>query len=425
MRSPVRAGAAAVVLFVTVSVLPACAGAGDAPTESAGADALSISWGSYDQLGMEAALSAFKTAHPDIEVTVDYVDNDQYISLLRTQLGAGTATDIVYVKPGDGNPTAIRQLAAGGFLENLSDRPWATEYDASNLPYTQYEGGTYLMAPTIASFLPAYNETALAAAGLSAPTTWSEVLDFCTQARAKGGAAYALGAQSTWQNWVFPYMTVPTFARVSEEKELPGATDESFADSPAWQDAIAQLKKMQEHGCFQDDVLGTSFENAIADTAAGDTFAVVSQVSILGALEQQNPDAEFAVHVFPATDDPDDIVLDAALGAGAAVNAKAKNKDAALEFVDFLASPEGVNAYSSAMLGTLPAITNDEFSIDTPALELMDTYRRDGRMRPFLDQDWSAPTLQSALETAVQKMFGGNASVEDVLTEMDKAKEKQ
>ena len=55
-----------------------------------------------------------------------------------------------------------------------------------------------------------YNEDALKELGLTAPTTWTELIQFCSDAKAKGKVAYALGGATPWNTQLINYALTPT-----------------------------------------------------------------------------------------------------------------------------------------------------------------------------------------------------------------------
>ena len=136
-------------------------------------------------------------------------------------------------------------------------------------------------------------------------------------------------------------------------------------------------------------------------------------------VRDASSDASFSLHAVPGSDDTSATRMAGAASATYAVNANAENKDAAIAFMDFLASPEGTNPFADVQAG-LPAIPNDDFELD-PALEEFAGYVNDGKTYPFMDQLWPNPDVQNAHLTGLQGYFDGSESMEDVLNSMDEA----
>jgi raffinose/stachyose/melibiose transport system substrate-binding protein len=66
----------------------------------------------------------FNNVYPDIQLKVTYVSSGTIPTLLATQLQAGNAPDLFYMKPGRSRPTAVWPLAEAGRVLDLSGSPW-------------------------------------------------------------------------------------------------------------------------------------------------------------------------------------------------------------------------------------------------------------------------------------------------------------
>src|SRR5204863_6909646 len=122
-------------------------------------------------------------------------------------------------------------------------------------------------------------------------------------------------------------------------------------------------------GCFQQNPLGTSYEATQQLAATGKTLGLVQGNWVISLLKKQNPNGTFVLKALPATDDPANSLIPAAAGAGYGVNVKAKNKELALKFVNFVMSPEGMNLYAGKQ-GGLPSLANTGYAVDPSLTEL-------------------------------------------------------
>ena len=114
-----------------------------------------------------------------------------------------------------------------------------------------------------------------------------------------------------------------------------------------------------------------------------------------------------------------EVPLPRGIGVSFAVNAEASNEEAALEFVDWLATPEATSIWFDAAPG-LPATTTAEVELEGVMAEASDIIAS-GLGRPFPDSEWPSAKPQSALFIGVQQLFSDQASVDDVLASMDEA----
>src|SRR5262249_25286564 len=195
---------------------------------------------------------------------------------IRTQLSSGTAPDVFTVWPGNGNPGANFVLAKPGYLMDLSDQPWASQLPAGVKTVAQYQGKTYDAIFGLNGIGAIYNEDALAKAGLTPPTTYTQLLAFCRAAKAKGTPAFALGLQDGWVTQLVLYGLVATTV-YSANKDFDTQMQEAqatFSSSP-WTVAMAKYLEMNQNGCFQKNPLGTNYDATQTMAATGQTLGLV------------------------------------------------------------------------------------------------------------------------------------------------------
>jgi raffinose/stachyose/melibiose transport system substrate-binding protein len=403
------------LLAVTVAAttLAACGGG-----TNAASDENTLTIASVDQGSVEDVVEAFKKANPGVKVNLTTSGADQYQQRIRTQLSSGTAPDVMSVWPGNGNPGATHVLAKPGYLRDLSDQPWAGKYPDVVKSVAQYEGKTYNAIFGINGIGAVYNTDAVTKAGLTAPSTWTELLAFCRAAKAEGISAFALGIQDNWVTQLVPYAFVATtvYGQDRDFDEKMQAGDASFADS-AWTTAMAKYGQMNRTGCFQANPLGTSYEASQQLAATGKTLGIIQGNWVIALLKGINPNGTFTLKAIPATDDPAQTLIPAAAGAGYGINAKAKNPDLALKFVNFVMSPEGMNLYAEKQ-GGLTSLPDTGHAVD-PSLTELSTFINSDRTVPFMDQLWPNAKVQQTMLTGIQEIFSGQSTPDEMLTAMD------
>ncbi|WP_158542892.1 ABC transporter substrate-binding protein [Phytoactinopolyspora halophila] len=395
----------------------------DAPAGEDGADlsgTLTLSGTASDRPAVEAVIELFEAEYPDVTVETTFADTEPYQATLRTQLTSGTAPDVFFAWPGNGNPGAVQVLAPNGFLRDLGDRPWADSVPEGMHAVTDVDGTRYLLPMAFSGIGAIYNQAAMDEIGAAAPETWDEVLTLCQTAQDAGKVAFALGNQTNWVTQLINYALAATNVYGADENfvDSMAAGDATFAGSD-WVGTMEQYMQMNDAGCFQSDPLGTSYETTIDMVATGDALAVVQGTWAIALLAEQAPDGEFRLAALPATNDPNETVMPGAPSGTFAVNAEPAEPDLALAFIDFMATPEAMNTFAETG-GSLPAIPNDQYEVD-PALEELIEFQSAGRTVPFMDQLWPNPRVQEAHLTGVQEIFAGETSIGDVLQTMDEA----
>lgn len=190
----------------------------------------------------------------------------------------------------------------------------------------------------------------------------------------------------------------------------------TFAKSP-WTTALDKYLTMQKTGCFQKNPLGTNYEASQQLAASGKTLGIVQGNWVIPLLKQKNPQGTYLLKALPATDDPSQTLVPAAAGAGYGINAKAKNPELALKFVNFVMSPKGMNAYVKKQ-GGLPSLPDTGFVVD-PSLTELSQFIRENRTVPFMDQLWPNPKVQQTMLSGLQEIFSGQSTPKSLLKEMD------
>lgn len=407
---------AAATTATALLLLAACSGGTGAGSESGGSKTLTLA--SVDQGSVEDVVKAFEKANPGVKVRYTTSGADQYQQQIRTQLSSGTAPDVMSVWPGNGNPGATHVLAKPGYLRDLSDQAWAAKMPDAIKSVAQYEGKTYNAIFGQNGIGAVYNEQAMRQAGLTAPDTWTKLLAFCRDAKAKGTPAFALGNQDNWVTQLVQYALVATTVygpdRDFDQKMQAGQA--TFADS-AWKTALDKYLTMEKTGCFQKNPLGTNYEASQQLAASGRTLGIIQGNWVIALLKGKNPQGTFTLKALPATDTPSETLIPAAAGAGYGVNAKAKNPELALKFVNFVMSPEGMNLFVKKQ-GGLPSLADTGYQAD-PSLAELSQFITSNRTVPFMDQLWPNAKVQQTMLSGLQEIFSGQATPAQVLGEMD------
>ncbi|MVA74709.1 extracellular solute-binding protein [Auraticoccus sp. F435] len=368
------------------------------------------------------AIRLFEEANPGYKVTMYTAPGTSYQQVVTTQLAGGTAPDVLRTFPGNGSNLAVVQASEKGFLADLSDLSFTSRLSES-LRSVMVDGeGRVVGVPMNSSGIGGmYNATALEEAGLSIPTTWSEVLQFCADASDAGKVAYGLGLKDAWTGQMVPYALAATLVQDDPELDAKMAAGEtSFADSE-WRDVFAKYLEMGEAGCFNDNPNGTAFSTVQDELRAGDTLATVGLSLTIGATLTGAPtgtEIEFAP--LPATDDPAETRLSTGVGVTLSMNAKAADPEAAKKFLEFMATPQVQSVYATASKAS-PGLEVDDSYSGTQADEVVLAATEQGMVAQWPDQTWPNPRVQQAHFEGVQALFAGTQTVDGLVAELDAA----
>lgn len=423
MRKSTAAAATAALTALALSFGGCAAGpqsaASNTATAAGGNKVLKISGWSGDEV-MAALVEEFKKENPGVTVELSGLPWPQILTTINTQLTSGTAADVVVVFPGNGNPITAQTLAKGNYLQDLSAQSWVSKFSDVNKK-VMGANGKILMVSNNFTIIPAtYNTKALAAVGKKAPTTWTEVMELCTAATAKGKVAFALAGLAGGTYNYFPYALTSTLVDGPNPDfaAQQAAGQVSFSNSP-WTDALTKYSDMVNAGCFTKDATGTSLEVAQGQVAKGDAVGIVTVSNQIGDIQKAAPSGStFETAALPATDDPSQTVLPVGLGAGYGVNAKG-NVELANKFMEFYMSEKGLNIAlkSGSIFPTVPVAGFTPIPTLTGVAEQV----QGGKTAAFPDQTWPNSNVNKVYGDQVQKLIGGKTTVQDALAAMDAA----
>lgn len=408
----------AAMVAAAALALTGCSGSSAGTSGSATSGNLTVYWQPDYKPNMDWLIKQFEAKYPKAHVKVTYVNQSQYFSLIRTQLTAGTAPDVFWATPGNGNPFAMEVLAKAGYLADMSSAPWAKSLVPSIAQYSKYDGKTYDLQTNVSAYGVLYNDTALAKEGLTAPQNWDQVLTFCKAAKNKGVQAYAMGAQDLFFTQQFIFSSIPTLVYKKDPKTDAEMASKSitFATSPGWQETMDKYKQAQNAGCFGNSPAGTSFNTAVNNVASGSSLGVIGAYLFSSAITAVNPQAKLTFGAFPVASDPH--IMVGAFG-GAGVNAKAKDLPLAKTFVNFLGQPKIMSGYSNQGTGSLSTITGGSGAPASNAgLQTIQKFLDEGKTSGFVDQTWPNADIQQAMYQSTQSMLTGGTTPEGVLKAM-------
>jgi raffinose/stachyose/melibiose transport system substrate-binding protein len=367
-----------------------------------------------------AVVDLFLEANADAQVQVETNPGNSYAQVVATQLAGGTAGDIIRSWPGNGSNLSVVQAAENGFFAPLDDLDFVSQLSEDQVGVLSSADGQIMGVPvTTAAVGGVYNVTKLDELGLTIPTTFSEVLAFCSDARAAGVTPFGFGAKDAWTTQFVPYALGATLLP-TDIADVEAASDAPFSGT-AWADVFAKFDEMRSADCFTDQPNGTSLANVISEIAAGESLATVSLTdTLVDVLEEAPAGTEVQFAPLPATDDPSQTRLSTGIGAVYSLNADAANPELATQVLEFFATPEAQAAYSVASDQSPAMAVPDDFEADQPTQVILD-YTEAQQTSSWPDQQWPNPNVQQVHFTQIQSLFAGDAGVADVLAALDAA----
>lgn len=425
-HTALRRGALIAIPAVAALLLAGCSGSGSG-NETQGGDgkaAFSFTFATSNNLESpyESLAKAYMEAHPDVTITTNPTPNDKYGETIRTQLQAGNASDVIQTTPGSGDARGLIPLAEAGFLEPLGDTATGL-VPAGSESIFEIDGKTYgqPMDFTIGAIV-----ASMGTAGQNGidewPTTESEFLDACKTLAADGKSLLVI-AGAAGPNAGLTAQGISATRVYAEEPDwnqqrADGKT--TFADSEGWKATLQEILDLNAAGCFQPGAEGAGFDaitNGLAQgTSVGSFIPSGSAVEIAAAAP---PEVNFKIQPFPAADGDKPYIL-ASSNYTISINAASKNKEAAADFVEWLATKDAQELYYEKS-GLLPISEYKSLdladTIYSPIVDLLS----DGSYTTLPNNVWPNPSVYEALQVGVQGLLTGQKTIDQVLSDMDAA----
>lgn len=406
-------------------ILAGCSGAGgNDDTADGGSQSFSFTFATSNNLESpyETLAKEYMEANPDVKITTNPTPNDKYGETVRTQLQAGNASDVIQTTPGSGDARGIIPLAEAGFLEPLGDTAAGLVPEGSESIF-EIDGKVYgqPLDFTIGSIVASLGT--LKMNGIDEfPTTEDDLYAACKDLASQGKSLLVLAGAAGPNTGLTAQAIAATRVYADDpdwnEKRASGET--TFAESDGWKDTLQTIVDLTKGGCFQPGAEGGGFDAITNGLAQGTSVgAFIPSGAAIEIAKAAPAEADFKVEPFPAADGGKPGII-ASSNYTLSINAASKAKDAAADFLEWMASDEAQQRYHE-LSGELPISAYKDMDLsDTiyaPVVDLL----KDGSYAPLPNNIWPNPSVYEALQVGVQGLLTGQKTIDQVLGDMDAA----
>ena len=388
----------------------------------------------------EKMIDAFEKANPDI--TIDYTNynyNPEYLQALSAASASDNLADIVGLQPGSLTQTY------SDYLIDLSDYAkaewgddWTSVYDnvtQSQLQLGNKDGddGHYILPIETQDIYVEYNKTLFEQLGLKVPTTYDELVEVSKTLRDNGYAPLFFGGADGWQHVNLLLMCT---SQISDT-----LFDECQNGEKAWtcdemKQAMTNYKKLFDDGVMQDGSLSsTSYSDGTTLFLAGQ-----AGMMLLGswwAQEYTSEDVSDAVanwdydyFYLPALEEGlSDSKAIGGVDFGYGITKNCEKPDLAWKALVSFATGEGAQEIANDMNNHLsyPNIEPDTSAmVERDGLQnVVDEFNRSGKdiAAGLVNQRIAEPTIETAIQEAMQGLIGGTYSVDEATQHIQDAQD--
>ena len=286
MASRKTPAVAAAVALSAVSLV-ACGGGGDddsGGSSSSGGPVTMAFWHNATtgpgKAFWEKTVADFQTAHPNVKINIQSIQNEDLDGKLQTALNSGDAPEIFFQR-GGGKMAAMVEAGQVKDITNDITPETLQAVGEAGLKTEQIEGKTYAVPVSILPGGLWYSKDLFEKAGVTAtPTTMDELNGAVTKLKAEG-VPIALGAKDAWPaaHWYYFFAL-----RACSQATLDAAAkDKNFSD-PCWTKAGEDLKTFADTKPFNEGFLTTSAQQG-AGSSAGLVANHKASMELMGAWD--------------------------------------------------------------------------------------------------------------------------------------------
>jgi raffinose/stachyose/melibiose transport system substrate-binding protein len=421
----VKSVRSALGVVAAAAVVAGCGGSDDDPSSSAATKSsggpVTIEWWHISNnepmksIWADAA-KQYMADHPNVTIKITVLENEAFKSKLTTTMQGGKPPDMFHSWGGG----TLAEQEQAGLIQDVSapTAGWIDQLNPAATGLYQIDGKQYGVPFNLGMVGVWYRKSLFEKAGIDAPpATWEEFLADVGKLQDAGVTPLAIGGKDKWPGM---FWWANLSLRIAGMDALAKAGEDGSFDSPGFVKAGEELKRLVDMKPFQDGFLAAPW-----DGAGGEAATMGNGRAAMDLMGQWAP-STFAAN----TKDGDKVLDDLGWfpfptvdgGAGQASeqfgggDGFAFGKDAPPETVDFakflVTSDVAQKAGASGAL--LPVKKGAESSVTDPNMKaVLDARAEASSVQLFLDQAY-APAVGQAINDAVQGLFAGKSSPQEV-----------
>ncbi|UNX53732.1 sugar ABC transporter substrate-binding protein [Georgenia sp. TF02-10] len=334
-------------------------GEGESATAADGRTALTVSvWNIEGTPEFNAEFDAYEEANPDIDIQPVDILADDYPEKVTAMLAGGDTTDVLTMK----NVVDYARYASRGQLQDITELAESAPEGLEGLDAFDQDG-KYFALPYRQDFWALYyNKGLFEELGLEVPAelTWEEYADLAKQITEEAAAAGITPAEGEkvygTYHQIWRSLVHATAAAQTGGDQLSGEY-EFFEPYYEW------ALDVQDAGATLDFATANSQQVTYRTMFTTEQAAMLPMGSwFIGALLQSKAagesDVDWGIAKLPQASAGEDVTFGSPTAF--AVNKNARSADAAADFVEWAAGPEGAKAVAS--VGATPALQSEEIT---------------------------------------------------------------
>jgi raffinose/stachyose/melibiose transport system substrate-binding protein len=375
----------------------------------------------------EALIEAFEAANPDITIDLDSSGpaGTEGDNLTKTKLATGEMEDLFWYNSG----SLFQALNPDQSLLSMNDEPWVDSLnDAYRLTVSTTDGGVYGAPAGTATgggvfyYIPDYEEL-----GLSVPTTWDEFMANNQTLLDAGKVPVVQSFADTWTSQLFVLADFfNVFANDPDWATKYTNNQVKYADDPVAMGGFQNGQDVYEAGFLNEDFGSTTFDDALNMIGAGEATHYPMLTFAISTIVDLYPEAAEDVGFFAMPGDGTANGLTVWMPPAIYAPANAEHPEEVKRFLAFVASVEGCEAMTAAVVPTGPYLVDGCVIPDVvprAVADMLPYFELEGATSPALE--FLSPIKGPQLEQITVEVGSGLRDAADGAALYDQDVEKQ
>ncbi|MEE4565148.1 ABC transporter substrate-binding protein [Paenibacillus polymyxa] len=351
-----------------------------------------------------------KDKNIDVTVQLEMPPADNAAQILKTRLASNDAPDVFALHAVNEIPPFYK----AGYLEDLSGQPFVSKLMDSVKPSVTTQDGKVVAVPleTI-SWGYLYNKKIFKDLDLKPPGTLTEMKAVVEKLKANHVKPFLLSYKESWIPQLFVPLTAGAMMNTQNKDFIERMNQDkgSFSEMKSMFDIIDLVNS---NGT--DKALEIGGDDGSAAFASGKAAMWIQGPWFAETILKSDPKMDFGVAPLPINDDPNATLINLSTSTSLAVSSTSKNKEVALDFVNYVLDDKDSSAFYEAL--KFNPISKVHTFKSYPWVNDATEYVKAGKSY----QDPSIPqAVKDEAGKSLQSYYAGQLSQDDVIKALDKA----
>lgn len=348
-------------LLLVTTLLSACGNSTDSSSASGGSGAndkvtLTVTHYMVEKPKVDTfkkLTDRFTELNPNITFDVQVMPVDKYNDNIKMKVAASDVPDIIF-----GRPQGMVDITKAGAFLDLTNEPFIQKVNKDYLPNVSYDGKVYGLPTDLMTNAVIYNKDLFKKAGVEVPKTYSELVKVAQTLQSKDITPFAASWKdgASYMSFMWPDMWGNLLKDNPDYAGKMMAGETTFAAIPGYKDFLNRVNTLSSFA--NKDAADIDYDRSLQYFAQGKAAMDIMGSFAIGTIRSYNPEGNFGVFMYPATDTPENNVMTYSTDDTWMIGAQSKNLDAAKKFLEFMASDEGAQIWADGVQ-TLSAISAD------------------------------------------------------------------